>query len=628
MDPTEVTVAVKAQQTIVASLEAHDDHGVLANVTVDVGASPTNLQTRKTFDDVPFRLDGKFGPVELARLPVVVGEGRQARRLRGTVDATCRGTGLAAGADAHVRQARSAHLAAGETPLGKAELTLDYREAHTRLRSALATINGGTLELEASTDLDLSYPAFRRGLKASAAPFQAQAVARKFDLAFLTGFTTALHKVGGTLEMDARASGTRGPAAGAGQARVEGRGHRARGIRPVQAGAPARQRDQRPHLGRRSRGTHRLRLAEAERARDAGRALWTLKASAEANAFPVFTDDQLVATVTLRTQAVGTARAGSVELSKVQIPEAHVELPTQTRRDLQNLRRPDDIVLLKNGKPLDPKRAKALLVKDRGAEAAMGGSGPPEESKPLQIVAVLDAPRNLWVKGQDLNVELGLSQDFRIETGEETELFGEVRIIRGRLDVLGRRFDFQRNSVVRFAGNPTEPALNVTALYNNVKAGVKVSMQVQGEAGSITLVPSSEPPLTESEIYTLLATGRTTLKRGSGGSEIGSAQAVSVLGSLAAAQLKGAVNDKVGLDVLSIEAGDSGTLQGATLEAGKYVTDDVYLGYVGKVGADPTRYENANAFRLEYQFLPRWSFEAVYGDAKSGSADIVWSRDY
>jgi len=233
------------------------------------------------------------------------------------------------------------------------------------------------------------------------------------------------------------------------------------------------------------------------------------------------------------------------------------------------------------------------------------------------------------VKGQDLNVELGLSPDFRVELGEETDLFGEVRILRGRLDVIGRRFDFQRNSVVRFTGRPTEPTLNVTAVYNNTRAGVKVSMHVQGQAGEIQLVPTSEPPLTESEIYTLLATGRTNLKRGSGGSEIGSAQAVSVLGSLAASQLKNAVSDKVGLDVLSVEAGDEGQLlQGATLEAGKYITDDLYLGYAGKVGADPSKYENSNAVRLEYQFLRRWSFEATYGDAKSGSADVVWTRDY
>ena len=347
---------------------------------------------------------------------------------------------------------------------------------------------------------------------------------------------------------------------------------------------------------------------------------WTLKANGEATDFPVFTEDQLVATLSLRTNLDGTARKGHVEIDKIHIPEAHVTLPTQSRRDLQSLSRPDDIILLRNGKPVDPKRARKAPGEDRAAEAALGGSGElHEETRATSIVLVLDATKNLWVKGQDLNVEVGLSPDFRVEVGEETDLFGEVRILRGRLDVLGRRFDFQKNSVVRFTGPPTEPALNVTAVYNNVKAGVKVSMHVQGQAGDVQLVPTSEPPLTESEIYTLLATGRTNLKRGSGGSEIGSAQAVSVLGSLAASQLKSAVSDKVGLDVLSVEAGDEGQLlQGATLEAGKYLTDELYVGYAGKVGADPTKYENANAVRLEYQFLPRWSFEATYGDAKSG----------
>ena len=63
-----------------------------------------------------------------------------------------------------------------------------------------------------------------------------------------------------------------------------------------------------------------------------------------------------------------------------------------------------------------------------------------------------------------------------------------------------------------------------------------------------------------------------------------------MLGSLAASQLKSAVSDKVGLDVLSVEAGDEGQLlQGATLEAGTYLTDELYVGYAGKVGADPDR---------------------------------------
>jgi len=631
MDPTDVVVEIKAHQTLAAALRASAAHGPLVNVTAEVGASPASLQARSTFDDVPVRVEGKIGPLDLARTPIVVGgEGRQARRLSGTVEATLAGRGSLQAPTLSV-DVRATQLAAGQTPLGKAQLTLGYEQARSRLQAALDSINGGSLRAEATANLDLSYPAIRRGLQPGSAPFSATLTAQRFDLGFLTGYTSLIRKVAGTLDVDARATGTLGKPAG--QGRVE--------WKDGALGLAGYGSFDRLHLLLNA-SNDRVSLDDLEVHGEAGSLkmnalgtrdgpLWALKAGADAKAFPIFTEDQLLATVTLRTDVDGWVRPGQVELNKIHIPEAHVELPAQSRRNLQSLSRPDDIILLKNGRPLDPKHARAVLARDRTLEASLAGIDVPgdAETKPLKITLVLDATKNLWVKGQDLNVEVGLSPDFRLELAQEAELFGEVRIIRGRLDVMGRRFDFQRNSVVRFSGPPTQPGLNVTALYNDTKAGVKVSMHVQGQAGEITLVPSSEPPLTESEIYTLLATGRTTLKRGSGGSEIGSAQAVSVLGSLAASQLKGAVNDKVGLDVLSVEGGDQGNLiEGATLEAGKYVTDDLYLGYAGKVGADPTKYENSNAVRLEYQFLRRWSFEATYGDAKSGSADIVWTRDY
>jgi translocation and assembly module TamB len=629
MDPTEVKVQLKADKLITGLIEARDARGQLANVNVEVGASPANLQTRRTFDDVPAKVDGKFGPLELSRLPIVLGEGRQARRLRGTVEATVTGRGSLQ-APTLTAEARTTQLGAGDIALGKAEVKLDYQQVRNRLHASLASVNGGSLDLDAGAELDLSFPALRRGLKPSIAPFQATVKAQQFDLAFLTGFNTTLRRVAGTLDVNAWATGT------VGEPQAQGRLELKNGILSLFGFGEYR-------------GIHllvdasndRISLNDLEAHTDAGSlklsalgnrngAQWALSGNAESKDFPVFAEDQLVATLSLRTTFEGSARKDIVQLNKIHIPEAHVELPTQSRRNLQTLRRPDDIILLRDGKPVDPRRARALLARDPTAAAALGESAQlVPENRPFKVILVLDATKNLWVKGQDLNVEVGLSPDFRVELAEATELFGEVRIIRGRLDVLGRRFDFQRNSVVRFSGPPTEPNLNVTALYNATRAGVKVSMHVQGMAGNVQLVPTSEPPLTETEIYTLLATGRTTLRRGSGGSEIGSAQAVSVLGSLAAAQLKGAVTDKVGLDVLSIEAGDEGNLfQGATLEAGKYLTDDLYLGYAGKVGADPTKYENSNAVRLEYQFLPRWSLEATYGDAKSGSADIVWSRDY
>jgi translocation and assembly module TamB len=629
MDPTEVTVDLLAEKTIKAMVDAHDARGGLANATVEVDTSPADLQARKSFDDVPVKVDGRFGPLDLSRLPIMVGQGRLARRVQGRVEVVVQGRGSLQ-APTLSASARTEGLAAGQTALGKAEMNVDYRQAKAKLHATLTTVNGGSLNADAHADLDLSFPAIRRGIEPTSAPFQATLTAQKFDLAFLTGFTTTLRKVAGTMDIDAKASGTAEDPQG--QGRIEWKD----GVLGLSGFGEYR----RIHLLANA-SNDRISLDDLQASSDSGKlkltALgtrngpqWTLKANADTTDLPIFAEDQVVATLSVRADMDGVAGKGRIELNKVHIPEAHVTLPTQSRRNLQTLSRPDDIIVLKDGKPLDPRRARRLLSRDHDLDA-LGGSGlaPEPQAKPMSIVLVLDATKNLWVKGQDLNVEAGLSPDFRVEIGEETELFGEVRIIRGRLDVLGRRFDFQRNSVVRFSGAPTEPSLNVTAVYNNTKAGVKVSMHVQGQTGDIQLVPTSEPPLTEAEIYTLLATGRTNLKRGSGGSEIGSAQAVSVLGSLAASQLKTAVSDKVGLDVLSIQAGDEGNLfQGSTLEAGKYITDDLYLGYAGKVGADPTKYENSNAVRLEYQFLPRWSFEATYGDAKSGSADVVWTRDY
>src|SRR5262249_6282294 len=148
--------------------------------------------------------------------------------------------------------------------------------------------------------------------------------------------------------------------------------------------------------------------------------------------------------------------------------------------------------------------------------------------------------------------------------------------------------------------------LNVTAQYNNQREQVKVLVAVRGQGKDITITPSSEPPLSETEIYTLIATGRRSLKQGSTATSSLRGQATSVVGSLAANELKKTLNSKLPVDVLSVEPGEEGGLTGAKLEAGTYLGDTIYIGYVGRYGADPSHGENSNAVRVEYQFAPRW----------------------
>ncbi|HVI95122.1 MAG TPA: translocation/assembly module TamB domain-containing protein, partial [Anaeromyxobacter sp.] len=61
---------------------------------------------------------------------------------------------------------------------------------------------------------------------------------------------------------------------------------------------------------------------------------------------------------------------------------------------------------------------------------------------------------------------------------------------------------------------------------------------------------------------------------------------------------------------------------------GKYVTNNLYVGYVYRFDARPERGENENEVRVEYQITPRWTFESSYGNAATGGASVIWSRDY
>jgi len=195
-----------------------------------------------------------------------------------------------------------------------------------------------------------------------------------------------------------------------------------------------------------------------------------------------------------------------------------------------------------------------------------------------------------------------------------------------------RRFDVEENSRVIFTGPPMAPYLNITAQHVNERENVTVFVHIRGQGKEFTIEPTSEPPMSETEIYTLLATGRRNLERNSGSSMTG-AQAASVVGSMVASQAQKALAAELPLDVFSIEAGEEG-LAGTQLEVGKYLTDKIYVGYTGRVGGGatstggPQGRENTNAVRFEYQFSPQWSLEANYGDARSGGLDLIWSKDY
>jgi translocation and assembly module TamB len=285
------------------------------------------------------------------------------------------------------------------------------------------------------------------------------------------------------------------------------------------------------------------------------------------------------------------------------------------------------VVLLSDGEPLDRTQARKLRALQNIGEPVAAPAAEPARA-PTVIRVTVDAPRNLWVDGPDAHLELGLESGFTVVATGEPRVFGTVLVKRGRVEVLGKRFDLDSTSTVRFTGPVDAPVLAVKATHLARTADISIQVAVDGPATGPTLKLTSpeNPQYGDTELMMVLATGHLPEKPGATATP--SEKAASMLGGVMAGQLQKALSRRLPLDVLTIEAGEG--LSSTRLEAGTYVGEKLYVAYVGRLGTDPTglNRENRNEVQLEYQLTRRWSFQGTYGDARRGSADLVWTKLY
>ncbi|WP_242354246.1 translocation/assembly module TamB domain-containing protein [Anaeromyxobacter sp. SG64] len=633
--PLDALLRLQLGDELQAEVRAERERKSIFTARARVRADPRQLQDRGRLAETPLSLEANLGPLSLSEVqaatqPVNEDPAQAPPRVRGTLTGRLGLSGTLHDPRLTLRMNVDG-LGAESGPDGQVAVALDYAGAKELLDLSLRSKNGGALNVAATAHVDLSYPAVGRTERLDTAPVVATLQAKDFDPAFLSNLSGAVEKVGGLVYADARVSGTLGAPT------VNGRLEWKDGLVFTRENGEftkvhllARGDNDRIELQDLSAtaggGTAKL-SAQATRT---GSKAFKLHAEAALDKFPVVTQGQVAATLSLRSTADGNVSPTDVTIRNLNIPEAHVVLPDVQRKDLQKLDDPLDVVLTMNGKPVRGTKRKAPagasgetgLVASREAGTGSTGSG----RAGTQLTVLVNAQRNLWVKGNDVNMELGFSDGFRIEYASEPKLFGDLNVIRGRLEVFGRRFDLQRDSKVSFKGPAMAPGLNVSAIYKNEIEQVTVHLDVRGEPSKLQLLPTSEPPLPETEIYTLLATGHTSLHRGTGKTST-SGEAASLVGSFAASQLKTTLSSKLPLDVLSIEAGDSG-VAGTKLEAGTYVNDRFYVGFTGRIGADPTRGENSNQVDLEYQLSKRWNVNGSYGDARAGEASVNWQKEY
>ncbi|RLJ58906.1 autotransporter secretion inner membrane protein TamB [Litoreibacter meonggei] len=184
---------------------------------------------------------------------------------------------------------------------------------------------------------------------------------------------------------------------------------------------------------------------------------------------------------------------------------------------------------------------------------------------PLDLT--LRVPSRLFVRGRGLDAELGGTLRLTGTTNDVSPV-GGFDLIRGRLDLLGRRLVLTEGSV-RMRGG-FDPVIRFAA--NSEVEDVTVGLLLEGLASEPELTVISSPELPEEEALSLLLFGREATQI-SAFQAVQLALAVRTLSGRGGTSLTEDLRENLGVDDLDIGIDADGNTQA---KAGKYISDNVY----------------------------------------------------
>lgn len=245
-----------------------------------------------------------------------------------------------------------------------------------------------------------------------------------------------------------------------------------------------------------------------------------------------------------------------------------------------------------------------------GTANAAGQTAAPSVFDALQMDVHVTVPNDLVVKASDLqapgspislgamNITLGGDLWASKVPWDQLRLVGNVKTIRGYYDFQGRRFTILRDGTIRFEGlDNLDPTLDIRT--ERVIQAVTARVTVQGTVSKPQIVLTSNPPLEQADILSLIVFNQPLNSVGEG-QQISLAQRAQSLASGAVAgELAKSIGNALNLSEFDINmAPDSGG--GPQVTVGQQVGQNLYVKVEQGIGdASQTN------FILEYE-LTKW----------------------
>lgn len=224
----------------------------------------------------------------------------------------------------------------------------------------------------------------------------------------------------------------------------------------------------------------------------------------------------------------------------------------------------------------------------------------------------ISAPERVFVRGRGLDAEMGGT----LRLGGTTEAImpsGQFSLIRGRLDLLGKRFSIDEG-LVEMQGALTPYVRFVATIESD---GTTVSIVIEGNATEPEIRFVSSSGLPEEEVIAQILFGRAL----SSLSPLQAAQLASAIATLAGRGGEGIVGKlraSFGLDDLDIAPGEDGS---AALRAGKYLSERVYTDVT--IGSD-----GKSEINLNLDLNKSVTARGTLGTSGSTGIGVYWERDY
>lgn len=206
-------------------------------------------------------------------------------------------------------------------------------------------------------------------------------------------------------------------------------------------------------------------------------------------------------------------------------------------------------------------RARAGLLNDVASDS-QGGT-----SRPFRLNLLIEAPTRVFIRGRGVDAEFGGS--IRVAgTTQQVVPTGSFNLIRGRMDILGKRLSLTEGSLT-MAGS-LDPSIRVVA--TTTSGEYDTSIIVFGLVSDPRISLESSPTLPEDEILAQMFFGR-SLDQISAFQALQIAAALRELSGQGGLKIVSQLRDKLDLDDFNIEVDEDGT---AGVRAGKYISDNVY----------------------------------------------------